>query len=290
MRVVLEGMSFLEAPRWRDGRLWLSDFYTHRVLSVRDDGSDLRVEAEVPGQPSGLGWLPDGRLLVVSMRDHALLRREADGRLEVHADLAEHVGGLSNDLVVDAAGRAYVGDFGFDLMNGADLRTTSLVRVDPDGSVTVVAGDLFFPNGSAFVDGTLVLSETFGNRVSAFDVAPDGSLSARRDWVRFADVPTARDVPSLLGQVAVAPDGMSAPDAEGAVWIADGLGNRALRIREGEVLEEVSAGEVGVYACALGGPDGRTLYLCTAPGFAEHERRHTREARLLAVTVDVPAA
>ncbi|MGE0298279.1 SMP-30/gluconolactonase/LRE family protein [Pseudonocardia sp.] len=290
-RVVLEGMSFLEGPRWRDGRLWLSDFYTHRVVSLREDGSDLRVEAEVEGQPSGLGWLPDGRLLVTSMRDRRVLRREPDGTLAVHAELGGHAGGHANDLVVDAHGRTYVGNFGFDLMSGADLATTSLVRVDPDGTVTVAAPDVYFPNGATFLpDGTLVLSETFGNRVSAFDVGPDGQLSGRRDWVRFGDLPSAKDVPTVLGELAVAPDGMSAADAEGAVWIADALGNRVLRITEGRVLGEISTGEVGVYACVLGGADGRTLFCCTAPGFAEHERRETREAKLLAFEVEVPIA
>ncbi|GAA2564610.1 SMP-30/gluconolactonase/LRE family protein [Pseudonocardia hydrocarbonoxydans] len=286
--VVLEKYSFLESPRWWEDRIWVSDFYTHRVLSAREDGSDVRVEAQVPGQPSGLGRLPDGRLLVVSMRDHRVLRREPSGELVTHADLSDHATGLLNDMVVDESGRAYVGNFGFDLMSGAPVRTASLVRVDPDGSVTVAATDLSFPNGAAFVDGELVVAETLGNRISGFPVDFDGSLGRRRDWARFGDHPTGTEVPDVLGALAVAPDGLCA-DVEGAVWVADALGERALRVRpQGAVVDTVEVG-TGVYACALGGADGRTLFLCTAPGFAEHERRDTREAALLAVRVDVPA-
>src|ERR1041384_2798157 len=121
MTTVVDGFNFLEAPRWRDGRLWFSDFYGYKVRSMREDGNDLRVEAEVPGQPSGLGWLPDGRLLVVSMRDARLLRREPAGTLVTHAELGAYVTGPPNDMVVDERGRAYIGNFGFDLMGGAPV-------------------------------------------------------------------------------------------------------------------------------------------------------------------------
>jgi sugar lactone lactonase YvrE len=289
LRVVLDGLSFLEAPRWRAGRLWLSDFYTQRVLSLLPDGSDLRTEAEVPGEPSGLGWLPDGRLLVVSMRDRRVLRREAGGELVEHADLSALAGGHANDLLVDAAGRAYVGNFGFDLMAGADLRAADLLRVDPDGAVTPVAAGLHFPNGMALVNGELVVAETFGNRLSAFPVAADGALGPRRDWARFGEVPASSDVGEVIAAAAVVPDGICA-DAEGAVWVADPPNRRVVRVRpDAGIVGEIDAG-VGVYACALGGDDGCTLHLCAAPSFLEHERRGTREAQLLAVRVDVPAA
>jgi sugar lactone lactonase YvrE len=289
LRVVLDGLSFLEAPRWRAGRLWLSDFYTHQVLSLLPDGSDLRTEAEVPGQPSGLGWLPDGRLLVVSMRDRRVLRQEVDGHLVEHAALSAHATWHANDMLVDAAGRAYVGNFGFDLMSGADVRTADLLRVDPDGSVTPVAAELHFPNGMAVVDGELVVAETFANRLSAFPIGADGGLGERRDWARFGEVPPGTSLAEARGALVVGADGICA-DAEGAVWVADATGQRAVRVRRDVgIVAEVEVG-TGVYACALGGDDGRTLYLCTAPGFAEHERRDTREARLLAVAVDVPGA
>ncbi|PVZ13254.1 SMP-30/gluconolactonase/LRE family protein [Actinomycetospora cinnamomea] len=287
---VVEGMSYLECPRWHEGRIWFVDFYTHRVFSAREDGGDLRVEAEVPAQPSGLGWLPDGRLLVVSMRDARLLRREADGQLVTHAELGAHVGGHPNDMVVDDRGRAYVGNFGFDLMGGAPVETAALLRVDPDGTVTRVAEDLWFANGSVITDdGVLLVDETFGNRVSAFDIAPDGALSERRTWASFGDPPTERELEKALGQLAVAPDGCCL-DAEGALWIADALGGRLLRIRAGgEVADELPVG-TGVFACMLGGDDGRTLFACAAPDFHEEARRQAREAALLAVRVDVPHA
>jgi sugar lactone lactonase YvrE len=290
LAVVVEKYSFLEGPRWHDGRIWVSDFYTHQVVSADEHGGDLRVEAQVPAQPSGLGWLPDGRLLIVSMRDHRLLRREPDGALSVHADVSSHAGGLLNDMVVDSRGRTWVGNFGFDLMAGAPIAPAPLVRVDPDGSSTVASEPLHFPNGAVITGNTMIVNETFGHRISAFEIDADGGLSERRDWASFGPVPATTDVGEALGQLSVAPDGMCL-DAEGAVWIADALGNRALRVREGgEVLQEISTGDTGVYALALGGADGRTLYLCTAPGFAEHERRHSRAAKLLAARVDVPGA
>jgi sugar lactone lactonase YvrE len=283
-------MSYLECPRWHDGRIWVSDFYRHEVLSATEDGQDLRVEVEIPHQPSGIGWLPDGRLLIVSMLDSKLLRREPDGELVVHADLADHVGGHPNDMVVDAQGRAYVGNFGFDLMSGADIAPDTLLRVDPDGSVTRVADDMWFANGSVITDdGVLLVDETFGNRVSAFDIQPDGSLANRRNWATFGELPTALALGDALPGLKVTPDGCGL-DAEGALWIADALNGRAIRVREGgEIVDEVSPG-TGVFACGLGGADGRTLFLCAAPDFNATARAAAREAQLLSARVDVPHA
>lgn len=290
LTVLLEKYSFLEAPRWRAGRLWLSDFYTHQVISTDGQGSDLQVEAEVPGRPAGLGWLPDGRLLIVSMSDHRLLRREHDGRLVEHADLSAHCGGAMNDLAVDAQGRAYVGNFGFDVMNGADVAPTPLVLVHPDGRTEVASEPLYFPNGALVLDSTLVVAETFGNRISAFPQLADGRLGERRDWAVFGAVPADPDLGKALSALAVGPDGITV-DASGALWVADALNNRVLRVREGgEILDEISTGETGTYAPVLGGADGRNLYLCTAPGFLESERRDTRESALLMTRVEVPAA
>lgn len=289
LTVALEGWSFLECPRWHEGRLWVSDFYTGRVVAT-DGRGGTEVLAEVPAQPSGLGFLPDGRALIVSMRDQRILVRDADGGLTEHADLSAAVPAVLNDMVVDGHGRAYVGNFGFDLMGGAAMRSTTLTRVDPDGTVTTAADDLAFPNGMVILPGgVLVVAETFGARLTAFDVAADGGLSGRREWARFGDAPRTGDVTEAIGQLVVAPDGICA-DAEGAVWVADALHGRVLRVREGgEVAEEIPTG-TGVFACMLGGDDGRTLFLCTAPSFAEHERRAAREARLLATRVDVPHA
>jgi sugar lactone lactonase YvrE len=290
LTVVLDKMSFLEGPRWHDGRIYVSDFYTHRVLCVAPGGEPEEV-AVVPGQPSGIGWLPDGRMLVVSMRDHKLLRQEASGELVEHADLSEVATGHLNDMVVAADGTAYVGNFGFDLMGGAAFRPAPLVKVDPDGAVAVVSEPLLFPNGAAITpDGsTLVISESFGNRLSAFSIHADGTLGDRRDWAALGPPPTTDNVAEALGEAAFAPDGMCL-DADGAAWVADAIGNRAVRLAEGgELLDEIAL-DVGCYACMLGGDDGRTLFLCTAPGFAEHERQDSREARLLSTHVETPHA
>jgi sugar lactone lactonase YvrE len=289
LSVVLDGYSYLECPRWHDGRVWVSDFYTHAVVASDTQGH-TEVVATVPNQPAGLGWLPDGRLLIVSMRDRRLLRREPSGELVEHADLSGMASEMLNDMVVDAAGRAYVGNFGFDLMNGAPIRPTVVIRVDPDGSAHVAADDLLFPNGMVIRDGMLVVAESFGQRLTAFDVGHDGALVNRRVWAAFGEPPSTDNVAEALVPNAVGPDGICA-DADGAVWVADALGHRVLRVREGgKIVEEVSTGDVGVYACMLGGDDGRTLFMCVAPTFFEHERRDTREAQLLSCRVDVPHA
>jgi sugar lactone lactonase YvrE len=290
IETVAEGFAFLECPRWHGDRLWFVDFYTYRVYSARSDGSDVRVEAEVPGQPSGLGWLPDGRLLIVSMKDARVLRREADGSLLTHADLSAMVGGHPNDMVVDRRGRAFVGEFGFDLMAGAPLTPANLLRVDPDGTVTQAADDLWFPNGSVITeDDVLVVGETFGNRVTAFDITDDGSLVNRRIWAQFGDLPNSSDLNVALGELSVAPDGCCL-DAEGALWIADAHGSRVIRVLEGgDIDDEIRVGS-GVFACMLGGADGRSLFICAAPDFAEEARKAAREGVLLATRVEVPHA
>ena len=288
---LIAGYTFFEGPRWHEGRLWLSDFYTHQVIAVGLDGQVEKI-AEVPQQPSGLGWLPDGRLLVISMRDRKILRREADGRLVQHADLSGVASGHVNDMVVDAQGRAYVGNFGFDLMAGAAPALAKLACVQPDGTVSVAAEGLFFPNGSMLTpDGkTLIVGETMGNRISAFDVHADGTLDPRRDWAVFGDLPTATDVPGVLGSLKAAPDG-AVLDAEGAVWFADAVGNRAVRMAPGgKILDSISTGNMGCFALTLGGPDRRTLFLCVAPDFHEAARAANREAAIWTTQVDVPGA
>jgi sugar lactone lactonase YvrE len=193
-------------------------------------------------------------------------------------------------MAVDARGRAYVGNFGFDLMGGAPLAPTALHRVDPDGTVTEAATDLWFPNGSVITPaGVLLVNETFGNRITAFDLTDDGRLANRRVWAEFGPLPTARDMAEVLPQVSVAGDG-ACLDADGAMWIADATGARLLRVIEGgEITDEIHPGS-NVYACALGGADGRTLFACAAPDFDEHARSAAREASLLAFPVAVPAA
>jgi sugar lactone lactonase YvrE len=292
LHTLLDGGAFFEGPRWHDGRWWVSDFYRHTVSTVDADGAET-VVMEVAGQPSGLGWMPDGSLLVVSMKDNRLLRRSPDGAVTVHADLAKHCGGHLNDMVVDARGRAYAGNFGFDLMAGGDAEWASLVRVDPDGSATVVAEDLAFPNGSVITPdgGTLIVGETVGGGFTAFAIGEDGSLSDRRVWAQVGPRPSPGPLAEILPELEFEPDGCTL-DAEGHIWAADALGGRAARVAPGGgIVDEIRAPDgLGVFACQLGGEDGRTLLLCVAPDFAEHARSAAREALLLTTTVDVPHA
>jgi sugar lactone lactonase YvrE len=291
LRTVVEGGKFFEGPRWHDGSWWASDFYRHTVSRYSADGRET-VVVEVEGQPSGLGWLPDGSLVIVSMTDHRVLRF-ADGELSTLADLTAYCGGHLNDLVVDAAGHVFVGDFGFDLMRGENAATATLERIDPDGTVTVVADGLQFPNGSVITPdgGTLVVGETLGNRYTAWDLSPDGSLSNRRVWAQLGPEVTGTTTEEVLGQLVIAPDGC-ALDAEGHIWAADAVGGRAVRLAPGgAVVDEVPAPDgLGIFACMLGGDDGRTLLLCSAPDFYEHNRVLANEALLLATEVDVPHA
>lgn len=273
VRVLLDGLAFGEGPRWRGGRLWLSDMHDHRVLTVAPDGRAETV-VRVPECPSGLGWLPDGTLLVVSMRDRRVLRLE-DGELRVHADLSHLAPYHTNDMVVSPEGRAYVGNFGFALGRGAP-RPTVLLAVEPGGAARVVADDLSFPNGMVLTpDGrTLVVAETFAARLTAFDVAADGSLSRRRVWA------------AVEGSF---PDGICL-DAEGAIWIASPMTREAIRVREGgEVAERVRFDRMAI-ACMLGGDDRRTLFVLTSHTTDEDEAPRLRSARVEALQVDVPGA
>ncbi|ALV39879.1 hypothetical protein AU252_00795 [Pseudarthrobacter sulfonivorans] len=285
---VLGGWSFLEGIRWHDGRLWVSDFYTRTVICSNASGTQLETTL-IPDQPSGLGWLPDGRLLVAGQLERKIFRVEPTGKVVVHADLSDLVSGHLNDMFVDQSGRAYVGEFGFDLHRGETPRPGNLIRVDTDGQATVAASDLWFPNGIVAADSgnTLIVAESMANRLTAFAVGEDGSLNGRSTWASYGPPPPTGDVATLLATTDVAPDGI-AVDAEGAVWAADPSHNRVVRIsRGGQITDEISTGDLGPYSCVLGGADGRTLYICASPSFLEHECRDTRNAVVLATEVEV---
>jgi len=275
LETLADGLCFGEGPRWHGGKLWLSDMHAHTVLTLDLDGKREDV-AHVPGKPSGLGWLPDGRLLIVSMHDRQLLRRERDGRLVTHADLTPFADHPCNDMVVDGLGRAFVGNFGFDFEHGEKPRTTCLVRVDPDGRACVAAEEMRFPNGSVITpDGaTLIVGESFGACLTAFTIGRDGSLSARREWAK------------LEGAV---PDGICL-DAENAVWVASPLSNEVLRVHEGGALSQRIAIGRPAIACMLGGPDRRTLFVLSADSFRADEASAKRSARVEFTRVDVPGA
>jgi sugar lactone lactonase YvrE len=290
-RTVLQGGSYFEGPRWHEGAWWASDFYRHTVSRV-EPGGDETVVLEVENQPSGLGWLPDGDLLVVSMKDRRVLRRSADGSVAVHADASALTSEHLNDMIVDRHGRAYVGNFGFDLMGGGQPAPAGLVRIDADGSATIAAEDLWFPNGMVITDNrTLIVAETFGARFTAFRIAADGTLTDRRVWAQVQPTPEPSDIATMLGAVTFAPDGC-ALDAEEHVWAANALGGAISRVAPGgRVVDEIATpDELSVFACGLGGEDGRTLIACAAPDFQEEARSAAREAVLLTTTVDVPQA
>ncbi len=289
-KTLISGLSFTECPRWHDGRLYFSDFYTRRVLAVALDGTQ-EIVAEVPGQPSGLGFLPDGRMLIVSMRDRKIMLREHDASLVEYADLWNLAPWYLNDMLVDHQGRAWVGNFGFDLMGGAKVTTTNLICVDPDGCAKVAADGLGFPNGMVLTPNgnTLIVAETLMNRLTAFDLA-SGVLGRRRTWAAFGDPSTSSDFAPLFSQLDVAPDGICL-DTEGAIWVADAKNGRCLRVAEGgDILEEFRTDGIGVFACMLGGADGRTLFLSVAPTFHEAEASANHRAAIWMTDVDVPRA
>jgi sugar lactone lactonase YvrE len=218
-RVLYSGGAFLEGPRWRAGKLWFSDMHGGEIMTVDMNGNTERV-ASVPQRPSGLGWLPDGRMLAVSMIDRKLLRMEAGGLVE-HADLSGLAPHECNDMVVDLQGRAYVGHFGFDHFSHAEFQPASLIAIETDGSTRVVADRLRFPNGTVITDDgrTLIVGESYGRCLTAFDVENDGSLSNRRVWA----------------DIGMAPDGICL-DAEGCVWVASPTERAVVRVREGGVI------------------------------------------------------
>ncbi len=272
---VAEGLAFPEGPRWFGGELWFSDMLGGAVMRVGADGNLLRV-LDVPAQPSGLGWLPDGTLLVVSMRDRRVLRVDR-GRVSVHADLAPLASHPCNDMVVDRAGRAYVGNFGFDLPGRASPAPTCLILVSPDGTARVAADGLLFPNGCVITPdgGTLIVGETFGARLTAFAIAADGSLHARRTWA------------SLPGK---SPDGICL-DAEGAVWVASPPTREVLRVREGGLVTHRVPTSSQAIACMLGGTDGRDLFVLSGHvAFDVDKARRYRSGRIDRIRVDVPHA
>ncbi|MCW3015225.1 MAG: gluconolaconase [Solirubrobacterales bacterium] len=248
-RTLKTGLVLGESPRWHDGRLWFSDWGAQEIIALDADGnSEVVVHAPAP-LPFCIDWLPDGRLLIVSGREGLLLRREPGGSLVTHADLTELAAPPWNDIVVDGRGNAYVGNTGFDFPGG-EFAPGSIALVTPDGSERQVADGVAFPNGIAVTpdNATLILAESYGNKLTAFDIATDGSLSGRRVWADLGDG---------------VPDGICL-DEEGAVWYGDVPNQRCVRVREGgEVLQTIQL-DRGCFACMLGGVNGRTLFMVAA--------------------------
>ena len=270
MVIVAEGIAFAEGPRWHDGSLWWSDMHGHDVCRLT--GGVVETVCAVSNRPSGLGWLPDGRMLVVSMVDRRVLRREHDGLLVTHADLSSLAPRRCNDMVVDAAGGAYVGNFGFELDNAEEPRPTVLIYIAPDGAPRVVADRLWFPNGMVILPGgdALVVAETWAARLTAFDIAADGSLSNRRIWAEL--------------DKSVYPDGICL-DADGAIWIASPSTRECLRVLEGGTVTHRIATGRRAFACALGEADGSMLYVCTADSHDPERQRTERNGRIEAYSI-----
>ena len=244
-QILMTGIAFGESPRWHDGRLWLSDWGTQEIVAVDPEGRS-EVIARVPSSPFSIDWLRDGRLLIVSGPEGVLLRREPDGSLVTHADLS----GLSehpwNEIVVDGRGNAYIGNIGFDF-SGGEFAPGTVALLTPDRPARRVADGVAFPNGMAVTpdNSKLILAESYANRLTAFDLAEDGSLSNRRVWADVGDG---------------VPDGICL-DAEGAVWYGDVPNRRCVRVREGgEMLQTIDL-DRGCFACMLGGVDRRILFM-----------------------------
>jgi sugar lactone lactonase YvrE len=279
--LLADNIFFGEAPRWHDGRLWFSDFYDHAVKSV-DSRGFVRTELNLDDQPSGLGWLPDGRLLIVAMNSLEIWRRDDEG-VQVHAKLAGIAKHLANDMVVDVYGGAYVGSFGFDIhaqfeSRGAaellaDHPTTQLARVTPDGTVYAAASDMHFPNGMVITpDGrTLIVAETLAACLTAFDIEPDGSLNNRRIW---APLHTRL------------PDGICM-NADGNIWVANAVAPECVLVGPGGTTLAVVETDYPCFACMLGGDDGRTLFMLTAPTSDESRAAAARNGRVMTAYVDV---
>jgi sugar lactone lactonase YvrE len=274
--VYLEGLVFGECPRWRDGALWLSDMFGGRVLRSTGAGKAESVLELKGGRPSGLAFLDDGSLLVVSMLDRKLLRRWSDGRVEPFADLAPHVTGDINDMVRAPDGGVFVGNFGFDLFGGAEGRLTNLHHVDATGQVREVATELNFPNGMVVTPDrrTLIVAETFAHRLTAFDL-DGGQLRNRRVFATLGDY---------------APDGICL-DAAGAVWVSAFVGDAYLRVEQGgKITHQVPLSGRRAVACNLGGADGRTLFMVTADTDVERLAKGDSKARVETTRVDVAGA
>ncbi len=271
LETVLDGLVFPECPRWHEMSLFFSDMHDGKVYRMMSPGK-ADVVFELPNYPAGLGWLPDGTLQVVCMKERRLYRGGAP-----FTDLSALAAGQTNDMVVDREGRAYIGNFGFDLNAGEKPRSTVLIAVELDGSARVVAEDLSFPNGMVITpDGkTLIVAETFAGKLTAFDIAADGVLSNRRVFA---------SIEGVYG------DGICL-DADGGVWVSCAEAFRTFRVVEGgKITHEIPHPGRHSYACMLGGSDGRDLFICTAEDHLPQKTVAMRSGKIERVRVDVRGA
>ena len=281
LETLMKGLTFGEGPRWHENKFYFSDFYSHKVYSLDLSGKH-EVIVEIPNQPSGLGWTPDGTMLIVSMKDRKLMSFK-DGQLKERADLTEFSSFHCNDMVVDIDGNAFIGNFGFNTYDGEEIKPTNLILVRPGEEPVLAADNLFFPNGTVITpdNKTLIVGETYAARLTAFDKSEDGSLSNRRIW---ADL----KVNSEEGTVPL-PDGMCI-DEEGAIWVASPSTAEVIRVHEGGMISERIPVQTNAFACMLGGEDRRTLFICTSNGSGVDPEAALREksGKIEITQVDVP--
>jgi sugar lactone lactonase YvrE len=273
LQILMTGIAFGESPRWHDNRLWFSDWMAQEIIAVDLDGKSEAI-TKVQAMPFCIDWLPDGNLVITSGKD--ILRMEPDGRLVTHADLSNLTEYGWNEIVVDGRGNIYVNGAEFDLMAGEAFRPGIIALLSPDGSSRQVAEDIAFPNGMAVTpdDSTLIVAESYGKKLSAFDIGSDGSLSNRRVWA----------------EVDGHPDGICI-DSEGAVWYADVPNKRCARVSEGgEVLETINL-DRGCFSCALGGVKGNTLFMVAQEWKGTEDMNSgTRTGQVLVTDAPAPAA
>ncbi len=285
MRTLTSGWKFLEGLWWRDGRYWLVDCFGGKVMAVTP-GEEAETIFSYDGTISSIGWLAGGDLAVVAMLDRKLLRVGAGG-YEVMADLDETKRGVPNDMITDAAGRCYIGTMGFDFQAGEPFAPGSILRVDPDGTMHIVADNLLFPNGMAFLDDgqTLVVAETFGQRLTSFRVDNDGSLSGRATWATFGPPIEGADLGAFLPTMELGPDGIcDSPD--GGVWVSDPFGRTvALVASGGSIVKRYQVEEgFGVYSCVVGGEDNDRLAVCLS---ASHDMSYVEQHPINSMLVEL---
>jgi len=274
---LLDGLSFGESLRWHQDRLWLADWGAQQVMAVDPEGRpQVMARVDFPAFPMGIDWLPDGRLLAVAARDGRLLRQEADGSLVTHADLSglAEPGHPWNEIVVDGRGNAYLSNQGFDFPGGTFVPGT-IALLKPDGSARPVADGIAFPNGMAITpdNATLIVAESYDQKLTAFQIAADGSLSQARVWADLGDG---------------VPDGICL-DAEGAIWYADVPNKQCVRVREGgQVLQTIQL-DRGCFSCALGGTNRTTLFMAVTQWRGTERTTDTSRAGQL-LTAQAPAA
>ncbi|MEV0248990.1 SMP-30/gluconolactonase/LRE family protein [Nocardia sp. NPDC050712] len=276
LSVIFSDLRFPEGARWREGHLWFSDMHTGQVFRSDPIGRTLQEVVVVDDQPSGLGWLPDGSLLISCMLDRVVRRLDVSGTLSDFADLSALTSAPINDLVTDESGRTFVGGFGYDLYADAPQRPGPIFGVDPEGSATLLEKDMVFPNGSVLLPGTstLVVAETWAARLTAFDVDDHGALTHKRVW---AELPPGST-----------PDGICV-DAAAGVWVSSIATGQFLRVEAGgRITDTIEVPGRCATDCVLGGPDGQTLFLLTSNSWQPPETT-SRMGRVEAVEVEIPA-